>query len=49
MARMREGMKKLVQRISEADAARVAADAAKAEADLKVADLEAKLAAVKLK
>lgn len=49
MARMREGMKKLVQRISEADAARVAADAAKAEADLKVADLEAKLKAMEKK
>ncbi len=43
MARMREGMKKLVQRISEADTGRVAAEAAKAEADAKVVDLEAKV------
>ena len=46
MARMREGMKKLIQRISESDAARVTAEAAKAEADLKVADLEARLKAM---
>lgn len=45
LARMREGMKKMVQRISESDTARVAAEAAKAEADLKIADLEAKLKA----
>jgi chromosome segregation ATPase len=49
LARMREGMKKLVQRISESDAARVAAEAAKAEADLKIADLEAKLKAAEKK
>jgi chromosome segregation ATPase len=49
MARMREGMKKLIQRISESDAARVTAEAAKAEADLKVADLEARLKALEKK
>jgi len=49
MARMREGMKKLVQRISEADAGRVAAEAAKAETDLKVAELETKLKAAEKK
>lgn len=49
LARMREGMKKLIQRISESDAARVTAEAAKAEADLKVADLEARLKAIEKK
>jgi uncharacterized coiled-coil protein SlyX len=46
---MREGMKKMVQRISEADAARVTAEAAKAEADAKVAELETKLKAAEKK
>ena len=49
LGRMREGMKKMVLRISEADAARVAAEAAKAEADLKIADLEKRLKAVEKK